>query len=98
MRQLWLNDRTAASNTSAGPFFAAFAASYLAMHSGDSWTDVVGFGVLEGFGDLVGVALVEGFAGGIISERYFAQNASVSRPLARIAASQASFVLLAARA
>ena len=54
--------------------------------------------VLEGLGDVVGVASVEGFAGGIISERYFAQNASVSRPLARIAASQASFVLLAARA
>ena len=44
---------------SAGPFRAAFAASYLATHAGESWTDVVGFGVLEGFGDVVG-AVVEG--------------------------------------
>ena len=88
LRQVSLKPRSAASNASAGPVFNVLRASYLARHS------LTAGSVVEGLGVVAGLSVL---AGGTSSERYFAQNASAPRPLATIAASQASFVLSAAR-
>src|SRR5439155_455941 len=88
LRQVSLKPRSAASNASAGPVFNVLRASYLARHS------LTAGSVVEGLGVVAGLSVL---AGGTSSERYFAQNASAPSPLATIAASQASFVLSAAR-
>src|SRR5437016_1794004 len=87
--QVSLKLRRATSNVSAGPVFKVLSVSYLARHSFTAGS------VVDGLGEVAGLSVFA--AGGTSSERYFAQNASAARPLATIAASQASFVFSAAR-
>ena len=70
--------------------FNVLRASYFARHSLTLGSDVLSFGVAVGLGASV-------FVGGTRSDRYLARKASVERPLATIARSQASFVFVAAR-